>query len=82
MKFQGEIQVPAPREAVFDKINDPVFFASCIEGVQDMNEIDPEHFTATLQTRIAYIKFGFAVTIEIVDARTSHRVVGAPRERR
>ncbi len=47
MKFQGEIQVPAPREAVFDKINDPVFFASCIEGVQDMTEVDPDHFTAT-----------------------------------
>jgi uncharacterized protein len=75
MKFQGEISVPAPREAVFDKINDPVFFASCIEGVHDMTEIDPQHFTATLETRIAYIKFKFAVTVEIIDRERPVRVV-------
>ena len=75
MKFQGQLQVPAPREAVFDKINDPVFFASCIEGVQDMTEVDPEHFTATLETKIAYIKFKFAVMVEIVDRERPHRVV-------
>jgi len=75
MKFQGEIRVTAPREAVFDKINDPLFFASCIEGVSNMTEIDPQHFTATLETRIAYIKFKFAVTVEIVDRERPVRVV-------
>ena len=75
MKFQGEIQVAAPREAVFDKINDPVFFASCIEGVRDMTEIDPDHYTATLETRIAYIKFKFAVTVEVAERDRPNRVV-------
>jgi uncharacterized protein len=75
MKFQGEIRVAAPREAVFDKINDPIFFASCIEGVQDMKEIDARHFTATLETRIAYIKFKFAVSVQIVEVDRPHRVV-------
>jgi carbon monoxide dehydrogenase subunit G len=75
MKFQGEIQVAAPREAVFDKINDPVFFASCIEGVRDMTEIDPDHYKATLETRIAYIKFKFAVTVDVVDRDRPNRVV-------
>ena len=80
MKFQGEIQVPAPREAVFDRINDPVFFASCIEGVQDMTEIDPDHFTATLETRIAYIKFKFAVTSRSSIANVRIVLLRAPRE--
>jgi carbon monoxide dehydrogenase subunit G len=75
MKFQGAISVAAPRQAVFDRINDPVFFASCIEGVQDMTEIDPQHYTATLETRIAYIKFKFAVTVEIVERDPPNRVV-------
>jgi len=75
VKFQGEINVSAPREAVFDKINDPVFFASCIEGVRDLTELDPQHFTATLETRIAYIKFKFAVTVEIVDRERPVRIV-------
>lgn len=75
MKFQGEIKVGAPCEAVFDKINDPVFFASCIEGVKDMKEIDPRHFTATLETRIAYINFKFAISVEIVDVDRPRRLV-------
>ena len=75
MKFQGEIKVAAPCEAVFDKINDPVFFASCIDGVKDMKEIDPRHFTATLETRIAYISFKFAISVEIVEVDRPHRIV-------
>jgi carbon monoxide dehydrogenase subunit G len=75
MKFQGEIRVAAPREAVFDKINDPVFFASCIEGVQDLKQIDAQHFTATLETRIAYIKFRFAIAVEIAETERPSRVV-------
>ena len=66
MKFKGIIAIPAPAEAVFDKLNDPQFFASCIEGVSDLQEIDPTHFTATLETRIAYIKFRFNIAVEIV----------------
>jgi uncharacterized protein len=75
MKFSGEIRVAAPREAVFDKINDPVFFASCIQGVKDMKEIDPQHFKATLETRIAYINFKFAISVEIVEVDRPHRIV-------
>jgi carbon monoxide dehydrogenase subunit G len=65
MKFTGEIRVPAPRSAVFVKLNDARFFASCVEGVADLNEIDPTHYTAMLHTRIAYIKFKFAIAVEI-----------------
>lgn len=75
MKFQGDLYVAAPRAAVFDRMNDPTFFASCIEGVQDMTEIDPDHFTATLETRIAYIKFRFAVKVEIIERDRPNRVV-------
>lgn len=83
MKFTGEFELPAGREAVFDKINDPVFFASCIEGVSDLEEIDPTHYRAQMETRIAYIKFRFDIEIEVVEAtrpeRLVARAVGAPR---
>ena len=36
MKFSGELIVKAPREAVFDKLKDAPFFASCVEGVHDL----------------------------------------------
>ena len=41
MKFTGEIVIDAAREPVFAKVRDARFFASCVEGVQDLNEIDP-----------------------------------------
>jgi carbon monoxide dehydrogenase subunit G len=56
MKFTGEISIPAPREAVFAKVQDARFFASCVEGVQEMREIDPTHYTAVLETKVAYLK--------------------------
>lgn len=82
MKFTGKIDVPAPRRAVFEKLRDAHFFASCVDGVHDLVEIDDRHYTATLETRVAYIKFKFAVSVEIVELDEPVRVVakveGAP----
>ena len=82
MKFTGKIDVPAPRQAVFEKLRDAHFFASCVDGVQDLVEIDDRHYTATLETRVAYIKFKFAVSVEIVEldepVRVVARVEGTP----
>jgi len=65
MKFTGDIVIQAPRDAVFAKVRDAKFFASCVDGVQELNEIDPEHYTAVLETRVAYLKFRFKVTVEV-----------------
>ncbi len=68
MKFSGEISVPAPREAVFDRLRDARFFASCVEGVGGLTEVDPNRYAARLTTRIAYIRFEFDITVDIVHA--------------
>ena len=68
MKFTGDILIDAPRDAVYAKVRDARFFASCIEGVQDLNEIDPDHYTAVLETKVAYLKFKFNVAVEVVRA--------------
>jgi carbon monoxide dehydrogenase subunit G len=75
MKFTGEIHVPAPRADVFAKLKDARFFASCVEGVGDLVEIDETHYTATLETRIAYIKFKFAISVELTKVDPPHEVV-------
>ena len=74
MKFTGEISIPAPRDAVYAKVRDARFFASCIEGVQDLNEIDPDHYTAVLETKVAYLKFKFNVAVEVVRADPPHEI--------
>ena len=65
MNISGEITVPAPRAAVFDKLKDAPFFASCIDGVKDLKEIDATHYDAVLETKVAYMKFSFKVSVEI-----------------
>jgi uncharacterized protein len=66
MKLTGEITVKAPREKVFAALRDARFFASCIDGVHDLNEVDETHYTAVFETKVAYLKFKFNVTVELV----------------
>ena len=51
MRVEGEINVDAPRDAVFNRLSDAPFFASCIDGVQDLTEIDATHYSAVLDTK-------------------------------
>src|SRR5437773_10815109 len=66
MKFSGELTVKAPRPAVFDALRDARFFASCIEGVRDLAEISPDRYAALFETKVAYMKFSFQVTVEVM----------------
>jgi uncharacterized protein len=65
LDIAGEITVHASREAVFKALSDARFFASCIDGVHDLKEIDATHYNAVLETRIAYMRFTFNVTVEM-----------------
>jgi len=65
MNVSGEFSVKAPRQAVFDTIRDPKTFISLVDGVQDLKEIDPTHYEAVFETKIAYLKFRFNVTVEV-----------------
>src|SRR5262249_37944669 len=83
MKFTGEIVIGAPPEAVYAKVRDARFFASCVEGVQELDEIDSDHYTAVLETKVAYLKFKFNVMVEVVRAEPPSeieaKIEGTPR---
>jgi hypothetical protein len=68
MKVEGEIRVEAPRERVFGRLSDAHFFASCIDGVQDLTAIDDTHYSALFETRVAYMRFKFKVNVEMTKA--------------
>jgi uncharacterized protein len=74
MKFSGELVVPAPREAVFDRLRDANFFASCVEGVGGLTELTPDRYAASFVTKIAYIRFEFEVTVDIVRAERPNSI--------
>lgn len=75
MKFNGEIKVNAAREDVFERLNDARFFASCLEGVSNLEQVGPRRFTAVLENRVAYIKVKFQVTVEITESESPSLIV-------
>lgn len=82
MKLAGEIIIEAPRQAVFDALRDARLFASCVEGVRDLEAIDERHYRAVLATKVAYIGFEFDVVVEVVNVeppqRIEAKIAGAP----
>jgi carbon monoxide dehydrogenase subunit G len=75
MKFTGELTVPAPRAAVFAVLRDARVFASCVEGVRDLEELAPDRYAAMFETKVAYMTFRFKVTVEVVRADAPNEIV-------
>ncbi len=82
MIVTGELTLPAPRETVFRVLQNAPFFASCVEGVHDLKEIDATHYDAVLDTKVAYMKFSFKVSVEVTKLtppeRIEARIEGTP----
>jgi hypothetical protein len=82
MKFSGELTVKAPRDEVYKAVRDARFFASCVEGVHDLVETAPDTYAAVFETKVAYMKFKFNVTVKVVRAEEPReieaRVEGTP----
>jgi uncharacterized protein len=68
MKFSGTITVQVPRPQVYHALRDARLFASCIDGVRDLAETAPDVYSATFETKVAYMKFAFKVAVEVVRA--------------
>ena len=69
MKFSGELTVKAPRADVYKKVRDARFFASCVDGVSELAETAPDTYAALFETRVAYMKFKFKVTVQVTRAQ-------------
>jgi uncharacterized protein len=74
MKFSGELTVKAPRDKVYAAVRDARFFASCVEGVQDLQETAPDTYSAVFATKVAYMNFKFKVTVQVVRAEEPREI--------
>jgi uncharacterized protein len=74
MQFSGELTVKAPRDKVYEAVRDARFFASCVEGVNDLQETAPDTYAALFETKVAYMKFRFKVTVQVVRAEAPRQI--------
>ena len=58
--------VAAPRADDYARNRDAEFFVSCIEGVRDLEVVDDTHYTAVMESKVAYIKVSFDVSVEVL----------------
>ena len=74
MKFSGELTVQAPRAQVYDKVRDARFFASCVDGVSELAETARDTYAAMFETKVAYMKFKFKVTVQVTRAEPPREI--------
>ena len=83
MKITGEFTVDAPRAAVFERLRDVRSFASHLDGVSALTQIDEERYDAVLETRVAFMTFRFDVTVTMLRVEAPEaveaRVEGVPK---
>jgi carbon monoxide dehydrogenase subunit G len=82
MNVSGEFTVNAPRDVVFKTLRDAQSFVRFVDGVHDLKELDPTHYEAVFETKVAYMKFRFNVTVEVTridePSRLEARIEGTP----
>lgn len=78
MEMTGERRIPAPREKVWNALNDPEVLRACIPGCETLERTGENEFTATAGVRIGPIaaKFNGRVQLTDLDEPNSYRIQG------
>jgi uncharacterized protein len=67
MTMAGEVQLSAPREQVWVKLNDAEVLKVCIPGCEELNKISDTEFQAVAVTKIGPVKAKFKGRVQLTD---------------
>ena len=67
MEMHGEMRIPAPRVAVWEKLNDPETLKACIPGCESVEKVSDTEFTAKLVARVGPVKANFSGKVTLTD---------------
>ncbi len=78
MDMTGERRIPAPRQKVWDALNDPAVLKACIPGCETLEKTSDTDLKATASIKIGPIaaKFAGKVTLSDLDPPNSYRISG------
>lgn len=78
MDMTGERRIAAPRQAVWDALNDPEVLKACIPGCEKLDKASDTEMSATVAVKIGPIsaRFGGKVTLSDIDAPNSYTISG------
>jgi carbon monoxide dehydrogenase subunit G len=75
MTMSGEIQLAAPREIVWAKLNDPDVLKACIPGCEELEKTDDQGFRAVAEMRVG-ARFRGKVTLSDLDPPNGYKISG------
>ncbi|KQU52019.1 carbon monoxide dehydrogenase [Bosea sp. Leaf344] len=67
MTMSGEVTLPASKDVVWAKLNDPEVLKACIPGCDQLNKDDETHFSAVVKVKLGPVKATFRGKVELVD---------------
>jgi carbon monoxide dehydrogenase subunit G len=78
MDMTGERRIAAPRQAVWDALNDTATLKASIPGCESLEKTDDTHMKATAAVKLGPIsaRFNGAVTLSDIDAPNSYTITG------
>ena len=78
MDMQGERRIPAPRQLVWERLNDPETLKACIPGCETVEKISDTEFTAKVVARVGPVRASFSgkVTLTDLDPPSSYTISG------
>ncbi|PSL21128.1 CoxG family protein [Shimia abyssi] len=65
MELNDEIRIPAPKQVVYDALNDPNILRQCIPGCEELIQHSPSELEAKVVLKIGPVKARFAGTVEL-----------------
>lgn len=67
MTMNGEYQLPASKEVVWQKLNDAETLKACIPGCEELNKTSDTSFEATASIKIGPVKARFKGKVDLTD---------------
>jgi carbon monoxide dehydrogenase subunit G len=78
MTMNGEIQLAAPRELVWAKLNDPDVLKACIPGCEELEKTEDQGFRAVAKMKVGPVsaRFRGKVTLSDLDPPNGYKISG------
>jgi carbon monoxide dehydrogenase subunit G len=68
MEILGQQLIAAPRQRVWDALNDPVILKASLPGCESVERVTPEEFRVVIKTAIGPLKARFQGSLKITEA--------------
>lgn len=78
MDMTGQQTIPAPRQTVWEALNDPNVLKQCIPGCEEIERTGDNGFAAKVSVKVGPVKakFGGAVTLSDIDPPNGYTISG------